>query len=223
MFDILIVEDDNDINELLSGILKRHNYNTRSAYSGSEAMLCLEMFKYDIILLDLMLPGICGEEIIKKIRELDKGVPIIVISAKDNKVEVLRMGADDFISKPFDIEEVIARIEVQLRKNPIKQVKKNQKIEFKNMVLDLESRQAFVNEYELSLTAREFDIIALLVKNPHKVFTKVNLFESVWNTEFLGDDNTVSVHISNIRSKISKSDDIEYIKTVWGIGFKLNE
>lgn len=230
MYKVLVIEDDTDINKLLCNILSKNKYDVRGAYSGSEALMCIEMFDFDILLLDLMLPGATGEEIIEKVREKDEMIPIIVISAKtdqEDKINVLKIGADDFVSKPFDINEVLARVEVQLRKS--KRLKKvEEKIEnvvkFKNINLDMESRQAFIKEKEISLTAREFDILKLFISNPHKVFTRANLFESVWESDFFGDENTVNVHVSNLRSKIAKVDKgIEYIKTVWGIGFKLNE
>ncbi|WP_204595082.1 response regulator [Clostridium sardiniense] len=225
---ILIVEDNVDINNLISRILETEGYSVREAYSGSEGMMCIEQFEYDLVILDLMLPGISGEELIEKIR--DKSVvPIVVISAKEgvqSKINVLKLGADDFISKPFDNDEVLARVEAQLRrykKFSKKEVKKT-KFTYKNLVLDLETRQAFIGNKEVLLTAREFSIIELLISNPKKVFTRANLFESAWNNEFLGDDNTVNVHISNLRTKLSKLDqENEYIKTVWGIGFKLGE
>ena len=176
-----------------------------------------------------MLQGFTGEEIIKKIRVKNEFVPIIVISAKteqEEKINVLKIGADDFISKPFDINEVLARIDVQLRKSKRFKISENIStvITFKNITLDTESRQALVKEKEISLTGIEFDILKIFISNPHKVFTRANLFESVWENEFLGDENTVNVHVSNLRAKISKADkDTDYIKTVWGIGFKLHE
>ena len=225
---ILVVEDDWDINRLLCNILIQNQYEVTAAYSGSEAKMCLNQGNYDLILLDLMLPGISGEELIDEIRKSNI-IPIIVISAKstqEDKINVLRLGADDFISKPFDINEVIARVEAQLRryKKFSKTNDENSKLQYKNLTLDIESRQVFVNDKEVILTAREFSILELLMENPHKVFTRANLFESVWQDEFMGDDNTVNVHISNLRGKLSKVDkENEYIQTVWGIGFKLKQ
>lgn len=223
---ILIVEDDVDINGLLCNILFKNGYEVRGAFSGSEALMCMEQFNYDLILVDLMLPGISGEDIISEIRK-NKTMPIIVISAKtsqEDKINVLGIGADDFISKPFDINEVLARVEAQLRRykkfSKMEDINKV-RLEYNNLVLDKESKQVFINGYEVSLTMREFLILELLMSNPNKVFTKANIFESVWKNKFLGDDNTVNVHVSNLRAKLSKVDkDAEYIKTVWGIGFK---
>ncbi|MGL4740025.1 MAG: response regulator transcription factor [Sarcina sp.] len=225
--EILVVEDDIDINGLLVKILEKENYKVRSAYSGSEAKMCIEMFKFDLIVLDLMLPGVCGEELIKEIRA-NNIVPIIVISAKESlqdRINVLKLGADDFIGKPFENEEVLARVEAQLRRyKKFSRCEENNKLEFGNITLDIEGRRALVKNKEIQLTMREFAILELLMSNPNKVFTRANLFESVWQNEFLGDDNTVNVHVSNLRSKIARVDkDVEYIKTVWGIGFKLND
>lgn len=226
--EILVVEDDVDINSLLCNILKKNGYKVRGAYSGSEAIMCIEQFNYDIVLFDLMLPGVTGESLIDEIRK-QKNMPIIVISAKtaqEDKLNVLRIGADDFISKPFDINEVLVRVEVQLRryKQFSKPEKQENRLKHKNIILDMESRQVSVKNEEVSLTLREFSILELLMENPNKVFTRANLFESIWGSEFLGDDNTVNVHVSNLRSKLAKVDgQAEYIQTVWGIGFKLKD
>jgi DNA-binding response OmpR family regulator len=225
---ILIVEDDSDINNLLHKILSKNGYNIRCAYSGSEAKMCFDNYDFQLVLLDLMLPGATGEELIEYIRKINT-VPIIVISAKpgqDIKIDVLKLGADDFVSKPFDAYEVLARVEAQLRRY-IEFSNINEKsnvLEHKNLTLDTEALEVAVNGQPISLTAREFSILQILMSYPSKVFTKANLFEHAWNAEFLGDDNTVNVHVSNLRSKIAKVDpDTEYIHTVWGIGFKMSD
>lgn len=225
---ILVVEDDADINNLLCKILSKQGYNVRGAFSGSEAKMCLEQYDFQLVLLDLMLPAVSGEELIAYIRKI-KTMPIIVISAKpgqDIKIEVLRLGADDFVSKPFDVKEVLARVEAQLRRYMIfsNTGEKQKVLRHKDLVLNCETVEATVKGQNIILTAREFAILKLLMSYPNKVFTKANLFEHVWEDEFLGDDNTVNVHISNLRSKISKVDpDTEYIHTVWGIGFKISD
>lgn len=225
---ILVVEDDFDINSLLYGIMQKNGYQARSAFSGSEAELYLEKYDYQLVLLDLMLPGVTGEELIGKIRKV-KNMPIIVISAKnamDTKIDVLRLGADDFISKPFDIEEVLARVESQLRRYLVfsNVSRTRNEIVYKEIRMDLENLRIFVAGTEIVLTSKEFAILELFLRYPNKVFTKANLFETVWNDRFLGDDNTINVHISNIRSKIAAvNPNTEYIQTVWGIGFKMHE
>ena len=225
---ILVVEDDVDINGLLCKILKKQEYEVSSAYSGSEAKMCINMYNYDLILLDLMLPGLTGEELIEEIRKT-KTMPIIIISAKteiSDKVKLLKLGADDYITKPFEISEVSARVEAQLRRykrfNGVED--KEQVLTYKNLELDKEAMKVTVNGNELTLTVREFSILELLLNHPKKVFTRENLYKNIWNEEFYGEDNTVNVHISNIRAKISKIDkDTEYIKTIWGIGFTMAE
>ncbi|MGL5870461.1 response regulator transcription factor [Clostridium chrysemydis] len=221
---ILIVEDDIDINGLLYKVLLKNRYDARQAFSGSEGKMCLELYDYDLVLLDLMLPGITGEEFIKEIREI-KNTPIIVVSAKNDvfdKVNVLKLGADDFITKPFNIEELLARVEVQIRRSKFNNSLENEKLKFKNLEIDPSSREVRVNGELLNLTLKEFKILELLVKNPKRVFTKANLFERVWEEEFLGDDNTINVHMSNLRNKLSELDsENEYIKTIWGVGFKM--
>lgn len=226
---VLVVEDDSDINGLLCNILDKRGYSVRSAFSGTEALMCIDQDEYDIVLLDMMLPGASGEDVISKIRE-KKMMPIIVISAKvdqEDKINALKLGADDYICKPFDIDEVVARIEAQLRRyKTFSKIEDDisTKLKCKDLILDTESKQVFLKGQEVILTLREFSILELLMNSPNKVFTRENIFESVWNNEFLGDDNTVNVHISNLRSKLNKIDsDADYIKTVWGIGFKLNQ
>ncbi len=222
---ILIVEDDDNINRLLSNIIKNSNYHPKSAYSGTEAMIYLENQKWDMVLLDLMLPGMSGEDILKKVR-IESNIPVIIISAKQEiqtKIEVLRAGADDYITKPFDIEEVSARIDSCLRRyrntNDVPEV--NQ-IHHKDLVLDADEKKVVLGESELKLTAIEYEILLLLLSSPKKIFTKANLFESVWHEEFYGDDNTINVHMSNLRSKLAKANpDEEYIETIWGMGYRL--
>lgn len=225
---ILVVEDDSDISRLLCTILTKNGYTVTAAYSGSEAEMRLSMnTPYDLILLDLMLPGLTGEDLLAAIRR-DKIMPVIVISAKgqQDKLHVLGLGADDFISKPFDIEEVLARVEAQLRryKRFTPPAGQEPRLRYKQLVLDTEGASVTVRGIPISLTARELAILSLLMAHPNKVFTRANLFESVWQDAFMGDDNTINVHISNLRAKIARADpDNEYIKTVWGIGFKMQE
>jgi DNA-binding response OmpR family regulator len=205
---ILIIEDDEDINRLLCNIISKNGYTPKPAYSGTEALIYLENQKWDMILLDLMLPGLSGEEILRKVTK-ESSVPVIIISAKletQTKIDALRSGADDYITKPFDIEEVSARIDSCLRRfRRMVDVPITNQIKHKDLVIDTDSKKASVNGSELKLTAIEYEILYLLMSSPKKVFTKANLFESVWNEEFYGDDNTINVHISNIRSKLSRA------------------
>jgi len=220
---ILVVEDDQDINRLLCRILADGGYDARAAYSGSEGMLWAEKYQYDLILLDLMLPGLSGEEFIAALRKMGKTMPVIVLSAKsgvEERVNVLKLGADDFIPKPFDNTEVLARVEAQLRRSRQFSAPAGGVLVHGDLTLDREEMRCTAAGREVALTAREFAILALLMANPRKVFTREQLYQSVWGETYMGDDNTVNVHISNLRAKLGRAD---YIKTVWGIGFKLGE
>jgi two-component system OmpR family response regulator len=224
---ILVVEDDNDINSMLTKLLQNDRYNVRQAYSGTEAMLYIEANDFQLVLLDLMLPGMTGCEVLKSIRKT-KQMPVIVISAKidkQDKIDMLKLGADDYITKPFDIEEVSARIEANIRRYMAFNNSNtcNQNLTYKDLTLNKETKGIIVNNKELILTAIEFTILELLLTNPKKVFSKSNLFESVWGIEYLGDDNTVNVHISNLRNKLHKANSNEqYIETIWGMGYKIS-
>lgn len=222
---ILVVEDDNDINKLLCDIIRNSNYIPQPAYSGTEALLYLEKRDWDMVLLDLMLPGMSGEELLAKISE-EIPVPVMIISAKgeqQTKIDALRTGADDYITKPFDIEEVSTRIDSHLRRyRRMSQAPPSKELRYKDIYIDRDSQTVCVNGKALIFTAREYAILTLLLSFPQKVFTKANLFESVWNEKYYGDDNTISVHMSNLRSKLSKANPNEdYIETVWGVGYKL--
>ncbi|WP_066712016.1 response regulator transcription factor [Clostridium sp. Marseille-P299] len=224
---ILIIEDDTDINHLLSRILKKAGYEVTPAFSGTEAQLRLEKEVPNLILLDLMLPGVTGEEVIKYVREeLHQNIPIIVISAKtalENKVFTMTMGADDYITKPFEPEEVLVRVMAVLRRYHTTGDELSQEsYHYKNLALNPISRIVTVNQQEITLTRHEYDILLILMKQPEKVFSREFLYEEIWQNGYYGEDNTVNVHVSNIRKKIAAMDsETEYIKTVWGIGFKM--
>ncbi|QGG58377.1 response regulator transcription factor [Paenibacillus sp. B01] len=224
---ILVVEDDDDISRLLCGVLRKDGHEPQPAYSGTEALLYLEQRPWALVLLDLMLPGKRGEELLETITARH-GCPVIVISARDGrepKISALRTGADDYITKPFDLEEVSARVESVLRRHRRlpQQPGPRPPLRHKDLELDPEARTLTAGGTELALTAREFDIVALLMASPRKLFTKANLFESVWGEEFLGGgDNVVGVHISHLRSKLAKGNpEEEYIETIWGMGYRL--
>lgn len=226
MKSILIVEDDVDINNMLRDLLLQAKYDITSVFDGVEAIKRIHTKTYDLILLDYMLPGKSGNEVLDVIRALGK-TPVITISALDNKgivIEMLRRGANDYVTKPFDTDELLARIEVQLRDaQPLDNVPAKD-ITYKGLLIKEDEYDGFINDAPLELSKTEYEILKLLMGNPQKVFTKNNIYQSVWQEAFYGDENTINVHISNIRSKIGKKDKNEpYIKTVWGIGFKMHE
>ncbi len=225
--EILIVEDDEDINNLLKEILLAEGYKVRQSFSGTEGKMVYSMSGADLVILDLMMPGLTGEELLIELRKEDT-IPVIVISAKldtETKVNLLKMGADDFIEKPFEVAEVLARVEAQLRRFFQFSTGKNARediISFKNLELNNTERRVLVGGSEIKLTVKEYDILRLLLTYPKKVFTKSNIYESIWGEDAFMDDNTLNVHISNLRTKIQKFDqEEEYIETIWGIGFKL--
>lgn len=218
MKNILIVEDDEAIHSLIVKLLEKEQYNVLNAYSGEEATTILEKEKVDLILLDLMLPSINGEEIIKKIKD----IPIIVISAKissNDKVNCLLNGANDYITKPFNNNELLARIQVQLRSK----VKQNKTLEYKDMKLLNDNKTMEIKEEKIFLTKTEYAIMKQLVLNGNEVITKNRLLDLISEDTLDCDEFSLKVHISNIRKKIRKITNIEYIESVWGIGFKMQE
>ena len=214
---ILIVEDNLDIHSLITELLETENYKLFHAYSGTEALLLLEKEEFHLVLLDLMLPGIDGEEIIKKIKD----TPIIVLSAKTSitdKTNCLLNGANDYITKPFDNAELLARIKVQLRlrKNY------NSSLEYKGLKL---KDHCFIQKKEkkIKLTKTEYAILKQLILNSPHVIPKAELLDLISTDTLDGDENSLKVHISNIRKKLKKITNNEYIESVWGIGFKMHE
>ena len=223
MIKILIIEDDTKISKMLQTLLMKNNYDTECAFSGTEAILLLEKKSFDLILLDLMLPGLSGEEVLKTITK-EYETPVICISAKDDlntKIELIQGGADDYITKPFNNEELIVRIGAVLRRVNKGLINNNAKIfKFKNLVLDSENHSVHIDDKLIELTVKEYSILELLIASPKKVFTKQNIFESVWAEEYV-DERAVTVHMSNLRNKLIDGD--KYIKTVWGIGYKMQD
>lgn len=225
MAKLLIIEDDLEISSLLSDFLVEKGFETVCLHQGLHIREMIEKQTFDLVLLDLMLPFKSGDQILTQIRT-HSTIPVIIISAKgttQDKIDLLRLGADDYITKPFDLEEALARIESNLRRVQYQDTP-GQILKFRDLVLDLENHTVCLKGTELILTAKEYGILELLMKYPDKIFSKSNLFQSVWNTEFLSEDNTLNVHISNLRNKLkSICPGEEYIDTVWGIGYRLHK
>ena len=227
MTKILTAEDDREINRLICEYLSSQGYETLSALNGLDAVrIVREQSDLSLLILDLMLPFQSGDMVLQKIREFSD-IPVIVVSAKSetrSKIDLIRMGADDYITKPFDLDELLVRVEAVLRRYEGNAHKNTEPkiLTYKNLTLDLTSGTAAVSGNTLTLTSKEFAILTLMLNHPAKLWSKANLFESVWGENYLTDDNTVKVHMSNIRQKLKKLDpDNEYIETVWGMGYRL--
>lgn len=226
---ILLIEDDIEISTMLKNFLTTENFEVVTAYDGENA--CEKFFadNFSLVLLDLMIPKMNGIEVMGKIRE-SHTVPIIILSAKDtdsDKTLGLGLGADDYITKPFSVTEVLARIKANIRRNtqyapspqnPRTTLKKG------SLVMNLENYTVTKEGKSLELTAKEFEILRLLMENPKKVYTKEQLYSLVWKDAYFGDENAVNVHISRLRNKIEDSPrNPKYVITVWGIGYKLGD
>ena len=220
---ILIVEDDTDINNSTAEYLRRQGCVCAQAFSGTEGRLLWQADGFDLLLVDLMLPGLSGGELIAEVRR-SSAVPIIVLSAKtelSDKVELLGSGADDYLTKPYQLEELWARILVQLRHASAAPT--GARLCYRDWVLDLDGMTLTAAGRPVNLTAHEFKIVELLAGRPQRVFTKQQIYEAVWEQDYAVEDKTITVHISNIRAKLRPSGTDGYIQTVWGIGFKLAE
>lgn len=224
MYNILIVEDDNDINNMIFDAFTKAGYKCTQAFSGTEGLLHTRTSKFDLAVLDLMLPGMSGEEVVANIKK-ESNVPVIIVSAKDStdsKVELLTSGADDYLTKPFEIRELLARAALQIRKNVGNNEKISDSLTFGDLSLDRNSYSVKVGQTDIPLTKQEFNILELLMMHPGKIYSKQEIYDYAWGDVYIGEDKTVNVHISNIRKKLRAVSERDYIETVWGIGFKLN-
>lgn len=216
---ILIVDDDVCIGDMLQEVLVKEGYRTARAYSGTEALLYLSGNRPDLILLDLMLPGLSGEELLPLI----DGIPVIVVSARSetaDKVDLLLSGADDYITKPFDTDELLARIAVQLRRPA---AGTSSLLAFNGIRLDTASRTAEVDGQPVRLTKTEYAILKLLMQNPSQVITKSVMLDRISEDTPDCVESSLKVHVSNLRKKLKDVNGKDYIEAVWGIGFKMNE
>ncbi|OPF50839.1 DNA-binding response regulator [Clostridium baratii] len=228
---ILIVDDEKEIRDLVEIYLKGEGYETLKAKDGEEALYLLKGNDIDLVILDVMMPKLNGIETCLKIRE-ESQIPIIMLSAKSEDVDKilgLNMGADDYLSKPFNTLELMARVKSQLRRykkfNNYQSREENElTVVIDDLVIKLDTHEVFLGENSIKFTPTEFDILVLLAKNRGKVFSMINIYESVWNQEYMESDNTVMVHIRKIREKIEENPrNPRFIKTVWGVGYKIEK
>lgn len=215
---ILIIEDDLHIGNVLEEVLAREGYSVSRVYSGTEALLVLERTRPDLILLDLMLPGLSGEDVLPQV----KGIPVIIVSAKaevDSKVELLLGGAADYVTKPFNMKELTARIAVQLRNS--EDTRAASVLSFGGIEVDTDSHAVTVSGREIKLTRTEYAILKLLMQNASQVITKSLLLERISEDTPDCTESSLKMHISNLRGKLRAVEGRDYIEAVWGIGFKL--
>ncbi len=221
---VLVVDDEKLIVKGIKFSLEQDDMAVDAAYDGETALEMIQQNTYDMVLLDIMLPGLTGLEICQQVREFSN-VPIIMLTAKGDdmdKILGLEYGADDYITKPFNILEVKARIKAIMRRNAKKenQAGTQKQIEAGDLKLDVESRRAYMNGKEVNLTAKEFDILMLLVTNPNKVYSRDALLKEIWGADYVGDARTVDVHVRRLREKIEKNPgDPQYVFTKWGVGY----
>ncbi|MCR6845008.1 response regulator transcription factor [Bacillus sp. IBL03825] len=224
---ILIADDDKEIRNLLKIYLERELYMVDTAVNDEEALQLFNQNNYNLVILDLMMPKVDGIEVCRKLRD-KTNVPILMLTAKDHEIDKilgLSIGADDYITKPFSIHEVVARVKALMRRflvlgsNTTAQEKTL--LAFKGLTIDLNTYTVHTNKEEISLTGKELELLKFFTSNPGQVFTKTQLFRNVWDDNYIEDDNTVMVHIRKLRKKIEiNPSNPKFIQTVWGIGYK---
>ncbi|ETB71977.1 transcriptional regulator [Bacillus sp. CPSM8] len=224
---MLIADDEKEIRDLLKTYLKRECYEVDVAVDGEDALRLFEQNHYHLVILDVMMPKIDGIEVCRRMRN-HTNVPILMLTAKDlegDKILGLSIGADDYITKPFSVNEVLARIKAMLRRFLVlgseSRSDEQSLIQFKGLTIDLKTYTVTAGGQEISLTAKEFELLKFFASNPGQVFTKTQLFRNAWSDQYIEDDNTVMVHIRRLRKKIEPDpSDPQFIQTVWGIGYK---
>jgi DNA-binding response OmpR family regulator len=220
---ILIVEDDKEISDMLLDFLSKNGFVADAVPNGLLGLKQVASGDYSLILLDLMLPFKSGDEFLREIRQFSD-VPVIVLSAKSltqDKIDLLHLGADDYVTKPFDLNELLARILSNIKRYSGNRSTENNVITYGKMSLNTTGKELIVNGITVSLTAKEYDLLELMLSNPKKVFSKQNLYESVWGELYAYDNDTINTHISNLRRKLKDASVEDYIETVWGIGYKM--
>ena len=226
---ILLVEDDTSISEMLSSYLNKEGFKVTAAFDGEEGVRRFLEGSYDLVILDIMLPKLDGMEVMRLIREKSK-IPILIMSAKDTDVDKaigLGLGADDYISKPFSMIEMSARIKAAIRRaNQYSEAKSGEQksIILDDLIVDLDNYTVTKKGDNVKLTAKEFELLRLFVKNPTRVFTKSQIYSLIWEDDFIGDENVINVHIRRLREKVEDDpSNPKFIKTLWGIGYKLGD
>lgn len=234
---ILVVDDEKTIREVVRRYLERDQFTVREAETGPEALSLLQTERPDLIVLDIMLPGIDGFAITRTLRGHERqltahadpqrgDIPIIFLTARKNEADRImgfELGADDYIPKPFSPRELVARVKAVLRRSNLNAANTDEPLQHHQLQLDPRSRSVHVDERPITLTAKEFDLLYFLARHPRQVFTRAQLLDNVWGYEFYGDESTVTVHVRRLREKIEPDPSKpSYIQTVWGVGYKLD-
>lgn len=222
---ILIVEDEDKISRVLQLELQYENYETEIADNGIDALRLLEEQDFDLVLLDIMIPGLSGLEVLRRYRKMDDETPVILLTARDqvhDKVSGFDLGANDYVTKPFQIEELLARIRAHLRR-PKNAKQKTEKLQVGDLSVDLKTREVKRADTDIQLTPREFDLLTYLMKNKNIVLTREQIMEEVWGYDYMGDTNVVDVYIRYLRQKIDKNFSHPYIETVRGVGYTIKD
>lgn len=221
---ILICEDEDDIRNLLKIYVESQKYNVFEAKNGAEALDIIDKNEIHLLLLDIMMPVKNGFEVVKELRKNNNLMPIIILTARvedDNKIFGLDLGADDYICKPFNYKEVLSRINAQLRRYFKFDTSKRTKYVNGNITMDIEKFEVYKDGKSINFNLQEFKILEVFMSAPGKVFTKEQIYERAWDSEYLSDDNTIMVHISRLRDKLSAGDNINYIETIRGLGYRM--
>lgn len=223
---ILIVEDEQKLSRVLQLELEYEGYQTEVTHRGKEALHLLREKEWDLVLLDIMIPEISGLEVLRRVRRRDPATPIILLTARDqvhDKVSGLDRGANDYMTKPFEIEELLARVRAHLRQQRTTHVSIDRKLTIGHLQVDLNSREVKHAQDEIELTPREYDLLVFLLKHKNIVLTREQIIEDVWGFDYVGDTNVVDVYIRYLRQKIDKKFAVEYIQTVRGVGYTIKD
>lgn len=222
---ILIVEDEEKLSRVLQLELQYENYETKIADNGIDALELMHTEEFDLVLLDIMIPHLSGLEVLRRLRRTDEETPVILLTARDqvhDKVSGLDLGANDYVTKPFQIEELLARIRAHLRKSS-RTKQQTEKLQVGDLTVDLQTREVTREEQDIQLTPREFDLLIYLMKNKNIVLTRDQIMEEVWGYDYMGDTNVVDVYIRYLRQKIDKNFSHPYIETIRGVGYTIKD
>lgn len=224
---LLIVDDETDIATSIQYVLTQEGFATVLAHDGLKAIELIEREKPDLIILDLMMPGLDGLEVCRRVRATDRRTPILMLTARTSEIDTvvgLELGANDYIAKPVRLRELVARVKAHLRESPVSTTSSNpgRNINLNNLAIDMDSRTVTVNNQPIDLTFKEFELLAALARHPNRVFTRDQLFAQVWGSDFLGESRTVDVHIRYLREKLEHNpSQPKRILTVRGVGYRL--